>query len=388
MALDPSIPLSAKVFKPKSQLDAYGDAMTLKNLAGQQQVQDMQLQDMQQARSDKMRLKDLYRQAGGDPKKIMAAQMEVDPIAGMQAQSELSGQETENRSKELDLAIKRNQFAFQTLSGVRDQNGLNAARERIARQLGPDAIDDVPTVYNPDEIKGLLMQGMDYDKQLKYAMDEAAQTETGRHNLAMEGAANNKQTQTEMKLTNFLMPDGQKITVNSSDTAAMGQALEKGGIETGLAQPVKTLSPKEHQVAQQKIMSADILLKQISEVENKFKKLEGTVSAGPFGQGKLPTEVGKSFDAAVDNMRASVTGLQKVPGLGSMSDYETRLDQSKIPSRGNYESVTKEQIQYIKDYANAIKQGYSDMMNDSTVQPNNQQQPAAEPTVVDWNQLP
>jgi hypothetical protein len=92
------------------------------------------------------------------------------------------------------------------------------------------------------------------------------------------------------------------------------------------------------------------------------------VSAGAFGQGRLPTERGKAFDAAVDQMRSTLTALTRVPGVGAMSDYETRLDQAKFPSRQNYESVTAQQIDAIDGMLNAIESGYTDLLGGQSQQ--------------------
>jgi hypothetical protein len=40
--------------------------------------------------------------------------------------------------------------------------------------------------------------------------------------------------------------------------------------------------------------------------------------------------------------------LTRVPGIGAMSDFETRLDQAKFPTRNNYESVGEQQLQALE----------------------------------------
>ena len=77
----------------------------------------------------------------------------------------------------------------------------------------------------------------------------------------------------------------------------------------------------------------------------------------------MPTERGKKFDAAVDRMRSTLTALTRVPGVGAMSDYETKLDQGKFPARNAYESVTTEQIQGIEDLLSTIESGYAGLLS-------------------------
>ena len=381
MPINPNIALSVQQFQAPSAVDSYGKAMSLKSMIQQQKMQDMQMQDYEQGRQDKMRLRDLARSSGGDHGKFLAGYSEIDPLGGMQAQAEYQGTMADNESKQIDLELKRNKALFQILGSARDQNSWDAAASQLSALIGPDKAKEIYTAhptFDPDFVSQGLKATLDADKQLTLAAEErkagADQKNKDRDfNLEREKFEHEKGkpvTQPEVKLTNFLMPDGKKITVPSNDANAINQAIQNGGIETGLAQAVKPLSPKETQTAKQKVLSADILLKQIGEVEDKFNAISGTMSTGKL-QGWTPTQKGEAFDLAVDNMRSTVTGLQKVPGLGSMSDYETRLDQSKMPKRGNYEENTTDQIRYIKDYANAIKQAYSEMLGESVAQPNN-----------------
>lgn len=131
--------------------------------------------------------------------------------------------------------------------------------------------------------------------------------------------------------------------------------------------PKTNLTPKEVQTAKSKIMAANNLLRQIAIVEKKFTEAQKDKTATGFIIGKNPvSEKGRAFDAAVNAMRSSVTAATRVPGVGSMSDFETKLDQSKMPSRDEYNSVTLQQIQEMKDLANGMLSGYSDMLPDAT----------------------
>jgi hypothetical protein len=123
-----------------------------------------------------------------------------------------------------------------------------------------------------------------------------------------------------------------------------------------------TLSQKDATSAKQKLMTVKLARQQLNEIRKRFQGIQGGMSAGPLGQGYLPTEGGKSFDAAVDQMRSTLTALTRTPGVGAMSDYETRLDQAKFPSRQNYESVTQQQIDAIDNQLNLIERGYSDLL--------------------------
>lgn len=122
------------------------------------------------------------------------------------------------------------------------------------------------------------------------------------------------------------------------------------------------LSQKDATTAKQKLTTIRLARKQLENIRRKFEGIQGTMSAGAFGQGRVPSEKGKAFDAAVNQMRSTLTALTRVPGVGAMSDYETKLDQAKFPARTEYESVTADQINGIDDMLTVIERGYTDLL--------------------------
>lgn len=135
-----------------------------------------------------------------------------------------------------------------------------------------------------------------------------------------------------------------------------------------------TLSQKDATTAKMKLNTVSLARQQLNRIREEFEGkvdpktgqrvggIKGTMSAGAFGQGKIPTEGGRKFDAAVNQMRSTLTALTRVPGVGAMSDYETKLDQSKFPTRNDYESVTEQQLSDLDNMLNAIETGYKDLL--------------------------
>lgn len=140
-----------------------------------------------------------------------------------------------------------------------------------------------------------------------------------------------------------------------------------------------TLSQKDSTVAKIKLNQLKVAKQQLQNVRNKFAKIKGTLEAGK-GQGWVPSEAGEAFDKAVDSMKGSLTAITRVPGVGSMSDYESRIDQSKFPKRGDYESVTDDQIAAIEDLLTTIESGYTDLLGGGSQQVT--QSPAVAPKRV------
>jgi hypothetical protein len=129
-----------------------------------------------------------------------------------------------------------------------------------------------------------------------------------------------------------------------------------------------SLSQKDATVAKIKLNQLKVAKQQLQNVRNKFAKIKGTMQAGR-GQGWVPSEAGEAFDKAVDSMKGSLTAITRVPGVGSMSDYESRIDQSKFPKRGDYESVTDDQIAAIDELLSTIESGYTDLLGGGSQQP-------------------
>lgn len=148
---------------------------------------------------------------------------------------------------------------------------------------------------------------------------------------------------------------------------------------SGPVQPksAKQLSTREQQAAKDKLLKIELARKQLEAIKKRFDELTGLDpktgvraggwAAGPFGSGKLPTEKGRQFDAAVDAMRQTITALTRTPGIGQMSDYETRLFQAQMPTRENYESVTEQQLDQLDNMMNLLESGYEGLLTEGSV---------------------
>lgn len=113
--------------------------------------------------------------------------------------------------------------------------------------------------------------------------------------------------------------------------------------------------------ARDKLRSVGIIKQQLSKVQSAFDNIKDSISAGPGGQGRLPTPGGQAFDAAVDLLRTYIRQMTRTPGEGAMSDFETKLAQAINPDRTKYETVTQQQIDQIMDLVDMIEGGYGEM---------------------------
>lgn len=113
--------------------------------------------------------------------------------------------------------------------------------------------------------------------------------------------------------------------------------------------------------AQLKIFDA-----QLENLQKAATAIKGSFASGPFGQGKIPTSAGKSFDQAKAALALTVRGLTRTPGEGSFSDMETRLQQAALPDRNNYEEVTQQGIDQLKQMSTLLKESYAQNVANGT----------------------
>jgi hypothetical protein len=128
------------------------------------------------------------------------------------------------------------------------------------------------------------------------------------------------------------------------------------------------LSQKDATTAKMKLNTVALARQQLQKIRESFEEGRKGINAFGPGQGLIPTQAGKKFDARVDQMRSTLTALTRVPGVGAMSDYETKLDQSKFPSRRAYESVTADVLNNLDDQLSLIENGYRGLLEGNTPQ--------------------
>lgn len=128
------------------------------------------------------------------------------------------------------------------------------------------------------------------------------------------------------------------------------------------------ISAKDATTARQKITQIRAARQQINSARQAFQKLRGTFSAGLGGQ-YLPTPEGQAFDRAIANLAPLITAVTRVPGVGAMSDYESKLQNAALPSRGTYEDVTAQQFQDLENLLNTVESGYNDLLSGGQAAP-------------------
>lgn len=128
-------------------------------------------------------------------------------------------------------------------------------------------------------------------------------------------------------------------------------------------------SPKEVNTAKLKLGSLSLAKAQLQALRDYYSEIKNTTMAGPES-GLYPSgfrEKANLFDTAVDNIRNTIGALTRIPGIGAMSDYETRLAASQLPSRFRRERSIEESISNLENLISATESGYSDILKSSGV---------------------
>lgn len=181
------------------------------------------------------------------------------------------------------------------------------------------------------------------------------------------GPAEKSAVPSKEEIINIQKPDGTVQAFLATDSEGLKNAVLGGGVERGMVQPRTTISAREIQTAKGKIQVAKMLKNQIKEAREKFEPLKNSFEAGPQAYIFRFGEKGSNFDAAIDGLRSTVTALTRTPGVGSMSDYEAKMDQAKLPDRksGEYESTVMQKLDQLEQLANTIEIGYTGILSDT-----------------------
>lgn len=245
-----------------------------------------------------------------------------------------------------DLASKLREQGHD-LNAMDDQSVMSLTDQLTRKYAGEAGIAPSPraqakeTIEGPD---GSLLQRDPQTGELKLVL--------GRQPREPQGPTSRYRPLTPTEIEQIGLPAGSSAQID--DSTGKIDVLSKKDTTAALSQ-------KDATVAKIKLNQLKVAKQQLQNVRSKFAKIKGTMQAGK-GQGWVPSEAGEAFDKAVDSMKGSLTAITRVPGVGSMSDYESRIDQSKFPKRGDYESVTEDQIAAIEDLLSTIESGYTDLL--------------------------
>jgi hypothetical protein len=89
------------------------------------------------------------------------------------------------------------------------------------------------------------------------------------------------------------------------------------------------------------------------------------------------TQEGRELVAAIAQLRPSLTALTRVPGIGSQSDLEARLDGLQFPSSDLPPAVRQKNVEELKAFVSDLRDVYTSLADDQS--PEQEQAPQAAP---------
>lgn len=359
-------------------------------------LRQLQLQQGRQSIADDQATRNALPGAlGGDADSLKAITM-ANPQLGMQitAQQQALAKEAQQRAGSVAAL-----GAISLASAPEDQREAvyGQLRQHMA-QLDPNIAQSMPEKYDPGYVRGVIPQVLGFappDMQ-KLVLDRFMPAPPKPTDLAQnlanpttaaylnaEQQAKQEQARATLGLRQQAQQDAAENRRNSFTVApgivdANGAPLLIG--KDGTTKPipgaqVKVTNQKQQQAASAKLMTLNILDKQLANLKNERAKL------GVLNQGKIAglnpiSEGGDNFDAAVAAIQPTIRQITRTPGEGAMSDYESRLAQAQLPSRRDFASSIDQKINQIDDLVATLRSGYGDMKGGTT------QAPAQDPGAV------
>ncbi|MDQ0607990.1 hypothetical protein QFZ83_002161 [Variovorax sp. W1I1] len=184
MALDPSIILQAGRGVTPLMSNA-----EIEEQQAEREMRAMKMSQARQAMSDDNSLRQAY-SAGGNIGQTLRQKGLYKPAMEYQKfQTEQQKAQADAEKAKLDTGIKHFEFVGQVMSGVNDQTTFDIARQRIGQRLGPEAMANIPAVYDPAAIARNQQQAMSVKDQMEQRLKALTAGETQRHNLATESNA-------------------------------------------------------------------------------------------------------------------------------------------------------------------------------------------------------
>lgn len=298
MPINPNIPLGVQQYQAPSMVDSYSKGMTLRNLAQQQKMQDMQMQDYEAQR----------------------------PYQQQKQQQDLESGQLGIDSARLQQIIQRTAAIKDVFDTVTPET-YPQAYEWGMRTLGPDVMKNVPRQYDEgfismqrkqiaqsvDELNKAVIIGPDGQPTLNqlYFDGKNREAEIENRNRAPEAPQ-------KVDVINLQFPDGRTVGVASNDTNGINQALQQGAVETGAVRPPTSRGGAMSASAQKELFEADDM---IASSQNAIDILNSIIAPDPK-TGKSQNDL--AYSGGFAGMRKAAASF--IPGTTEATDASVDLE--------------------------------------------------------------
>lgn len=171
---------SSLMRRPKSVSEYDAEAQTLQQNKLALQAGRMKVDEVAREIEGKNKLRGIVSGFGSD----RAANQNMLYKGGMLSEAEDYGKSTVTQAKaqadahkaKLESAFKELEYTGQLMSGIKDQTTYSMAREKVARDLGPEAAAQIPEAYDPAAVEAFRIQATDMKTQLEQKWKELDHT--------------------------------------------------------------------------------------------------------------------------------------------------------------------------------------------------------------------
>lgn len=329
------------VAPPPDPLAQYGQAMQLRTMMGQQELQGLQTQQARRGMDREQRLSDLF--AAGKPttEQIMA----IDPKTGIAyAKSQLESQKLQSGidKDKLDTTIKHLEYGATILGTAKDQPSYDMALKVMAEKFGPDAVAKMPQQFDPQYVATSIQGGLTKAQELADARAKATAAQTAATAPFTPGVNG--------PVPNQAVQDFQLRKAKSSAPNVSVKVDQKTG--ESLAKPIGEMVQGTKDTALAALDQLDAA-KRISTALDSGKVIVGPGADARLGLAQLGQVLGvggKSTEETLVNTRNIIKGLaeftlsarKQLKGQGQVSDFESKLIEKA--SSGDVSSMTIPEI--------------------------------------------
>lgn len=335
MAADASIyGLMRQPQQTQGPLQMAGQAMQLKALMGQGQLQDFQFAEAQKEAGRKQQLRDLFAKGGATPEQVMA----VDPATGMQLQKfglEKKKLEAGIAKDETDIFGNKMRQARDIIAQARGDQDMPFVREQIGALLGQQFAQRIPDRFDPQWQKSQIVGAEDVIKNAEAQLgrdvtirgqDVAARTARRGQDLTNERAL-------ETTAAGKVPPGYRRLTDGSMEAIPGGPADQKTQKKT--AEMDRTLAMY--------VAARDGLL----------SGLEGSETGPVFGRIPAVTTGQQVAEGGVAAMAPVLKQLFRVAGEGVFTDRDQALLIDMVPKRTDSPEARAEKMANIDSIVSA-----------------------------------
>jgi hypothetical protein len=348
--------------RQEGPLDQYAKAMTVKGLVNQGELQDLQRTQLVDSMDRQKRVRDLLA-GGGTAEQVMA----IDPDTGLKMQMhalETKKTQAELRKTEIETFGSATKQLRDLTAAVNDDAGMAMLAERAKVLFGPDmaAKMNIPTRFDPNwkqqqiVTADALLKQIEDEKQRTFTAGEneknrgiqkAGQTETRRHNLAMEGRPE-WDSERGVFVTRPTM--GGSVMAQGAPAAgpASAPASSPAAPASGVIAPANLPKSKDQIKAEKAEQDVQRTLNTYIEARNGLLTgLAGTETGAIAGRITPFTAAQQTAEGGVAAMAPVLKQLFRSAGEGVFTDRDQALLLDMVPTRKDEPEARKAKIENI-----------------------------------------